>query len=34
MNYRDEVVDGIVMMRKNGNTLDTLKRVEAKVRRN
>jgi cobalt-zinc-cadmium resistance protein CzcA len=32
MNYQDEVVEGIVLMRKNGNTLETLKRVEAKTR--
>jgi cobalt-zinc-cadmium resistance protein CzcA len=31
MNYHDEVVEGIVLMRKGGNTLDTLKRVEAKT---
>jgi heavy metal efflux system protein len=31
MNDLDEVVEGIVLMRKYGNTLDTLKRVEAKA---
>jgi len=31
MNDRDEVVEGIVLMRKYGNTLQTLKGVEAKV---
>jgi cobalt-zinc-cadmium resistance protein CzcA len=31
MNRRDEVVTGIVLMRKYGNTLKTLKGVEAKV---
>jgi heavy metal efflux system protein len=31
MNNRDEVVSGIVLMRKNGNTLKTLKGVEAKT---
>ena len=31
MNQRDEVVTGIVLMRKYGNTLATLKGVEAKV---
>jgi cobalt-zinc-cadmium resistance protein CzcA len=31
MNDRDEVVEGIVLMRKYGNTLETLKGVEAKV---
>ena len=31
MNYQDEVVSGIVLMRKCGNTLETLKGVEAKV---
>ena len=31
MNYQDEVVEGIVLMRKGGNTLETLKRVEAKT---
>ena len=31
MNYQDEVVEGIVLMRKGGNTLETLKRVEAKA---
>ena len=31
MNHRDEVVTGIVLMRKYGNTLETLKGVEAKV---
>jgi cobalt-zinc-cadmium resistance protein CzcA len=31
MNYRDEVVEGIVLMRKHGNTLKTLKGVEQKV---
>ncbi len=31
MNHRDEVVTGIVLMRKYGNTLKTLKGVEAKV---
>jgi cobalt-zinc-cadmium resistance protein CzcA len=31
MNDRDEVVEGIVLMRKYGNTLKTLKGVEAKV---
>jgi heavy metal efflux system protein len=32
MNYQDEVVEGIVLMRKYGNTLKTLKGVEAKAR--
>jgi cobalt-zinc-cadmium resistance protein CzcA len=32
MNNRDEVVEGIVLMRKYGNTLETLKGVEAKVK--
>src|SRR5216684_3838616 len=32
MNDRDEVVEGIVLMRKYGNTLATLRRVEAKIR--
>ena len=32
MNYQDEVVEGIVLMRKGGNTLKTLKVVEAKTR--
>ena len=32
MNYQDEVVEGIVLMRKGGNTLETLKRVEAKTK--
>jgi heavy metal efflux system protein len=32
MNDQNEVVEGIVLMRKYGNTLDTLKRVEAKAR--
>ncbi len=32
MNDRDEVVEGIVLMRKYGDTLKTLKGVEAKVR--
>src|SRR5579875_762640 len=32
MNDRDDVVTGIVLMRKYGNTLKTLKGVEAKVR--
>ncbi len=32
MNDRDEVVEAIVLMRKYGNTLSTLKGVEAKVR--
>ncbi len=32
MNQRDEVVSGIVLMRKYGNTLETLRGVEAKVR--
>jgi heavy metal efflux system protein len=32
MNNRDEVVEGIVLMRKYGNTLKTLRGVEAKVR--
>ncbi|HUA33719.1 MAG TPA: CusA/CzcA family heavy metal efflux RND transporter [Candidatus Binataceae bacterium] len=32
MNQQNEVVSGIVLMRKYGNTLDTLKGVEAKVR--
>jgi cobalt-zinc-cadmium resistance protein CzcA len=32
MNDRDEVVEGIVLMRKYGNTLRTLKGVEAKVK--
>jgi cobalt-zinc-cadmium resistance protein CzcA len=32
MNDRDEVVEGIVLMRKYGETLKTLKGVEAKVR--
>jgi cobalt-zinc-cadmium resistance protein CzcA len=31
MNYQDEVVEGIVLMRKYGNTLDTLTGVEAKT---
>ncbi len=31
MNNRDEVVEGIVLMRKYGNTLKTLRGVEAKV---
>jgi cobalt-zinc-cadmium resistance protein CzcA len=31
MNYQDEVVEGIVLMRKHGNTLKTLKGVEKKV---
>jgi cobalt-zinc-cadmium resistance protein CzcA len=31
MNYQDEVVTGIVLMRKHGNTLKTLKGVEKKV---
>ncbi len=31
MNYQDEVVSGIVLMRKYGNTLKTLKGVEQKV---
>src|SRR5208282_3924864 len=31
MNYQDEVVSGIVLMRKGGNTLKTLAGVEAKV---
>ena len=31
MNKRDDVVTGIVLMRKYGNTLETLKGVEAKV---
>ncbi len=31
MNERDDVVTGIVLMRKYGNTLETLKGVEAKV---
>jgi cobalt-zinc-cadmium resistance protein CzcA len=31
MNYSDEVVTGIVLMRKNGNTLETLKGVRNKV---
>ncbi len=31
MNNRDEVVEGIVLMRKHGNTLKTLKGVEEKV---
>src|SRR5579884_2652760 len=31
MNYQDEVVEGIVLMRKHGNTLETLKGVEHKV---
>ncbi|HTY53872.1 MAG TPA: efflux RND transporter permease subunit, partial [Candidatus Binataceae bacterium] len=31
MNYQDEVVEGIVLMRKYGNTLATLKRVEKKA---
>ncbi|HLW71737.1 MAG TPA: CusA/CzcA family heavy metal efflux RND transporter [Candidatus Binataceae bacterium] len=31
MNYQDEVVSGIVLMRKYGNTLETLKGVEQKV---
>ena len=31
MNNRDEVVEGIVLMRKYGNTLATLKGVEQKV---
>jgi heavy metal efflux system protein len=32
MNNQDEVVEGIVLMRKHGNTLKTLKGVEAKVK--
>ena len=32
MNYQDEVVEGIVLMRKYGNTLKTLKGVEAKAK--
>ncbi len=32
MNNRDEVVEGIVLMRKYGNTLRTLRGVEAKIR--
>jgi heavy metal efflux system protein len=32
MNYQDEVVSGIVLMRKGGNTLKTLAGVEAKVK--
>jgi heavy metal efflux system protein len=32
MNYQDEVVEGIVLMRKYGNTLRTLRGVEAKVK--
>ncbi|SRR5579875_520007 len=32
MNDQDEVVEGIVLMRKYGNTLKVLKRVEAKTR--
>ncbi|HVN63687.1 MAG TPA: efflux RND transporter permease subunit, partial [Candidatus Binataceae bacterium] len=32
MNDQDEVVEGIVLMRKGGNTLQTLKGVEAKVK--
>ena len=32
MNNRDEVVEGIVLMRKYGNTLKTLRGVEAKIR--
>ncbi len=32
MNYDDEVVSGIVLMRKNGNTLATLRGVEQKVK--
>ncbi len=32
MNHQDEVVEGIVLMRKYGNTLKTLKGVEAKVK--
>jgi cobalt-zinc-cadmium resistance protein CzcA len=31
MNHQDEVVSGVVLMRKYGNTLKTLKGVEAKV---
>jgi heavy metal efflux system protein len=31
MNYEDEVVEGIVLMRKYGNTLETLKGVEKKA---
>lgn len=31
MNYQDEVVSGIVLMRKYGNTLETLKGVKQKV---
>src|SRR5580658_2584712 len=31
MNYQNEVVEGVVLMRKNGNTLETLKRVEDKA---
>ena len=31
MNDNDEVVEGIVLMRKYGDTLKTLKGVEAKV---
>jgi heavy metal efflux system protein len=31
MNHRDEVTEGIVLMRKYGNTLETLKGVEQKV---
>jgi len=31
MNYKDEVVEGIVLMRKHGDTLRTLKRVKQKV---
>ncbi len=31
MNDRDEVVEGIVLMRKYGDTLKTLKGVEAKA---
>jgi cobalt-zinc-cadmium resistance protein CzcA len=31
MNHRKEVVEGIVLMRKYGNTLETLARVKAKV---
>jgi heavy metal efflux system protein len=32
MNDQDEVVEGIVLMRKYGNTLDTVKRVQEKAR--
>lgn len=31
MNHQDEIVEGIVLMRKHGNTLETLKGVEQKV---